>query len=67
MRELTHSTLSIQLNYIVAAAVDGGVSIMIFLLTFAVMGAAGHYYAFPTWWGNPAAPEAPDHCLTQHG
>ncbi|CAO1623190.1 unnamed protein product [Sympodiomycopsis kandeliae] len=56
-----------ELNYVVAAAVDGGVSIVIFILSFAVMGAASSYHPFPEWFGNPSAPTAPDHCLTGSG
>ncbi|KDQ54237.1 hypothetical protein JAAARDRAFT_402902 [Jaapia argillacea MUCL 33604] len=41
-------------NYIVSGALDGGTQVMIFILSFAVFGAAGTAYAFPTWWGNPS-------------
>ncbi|KZT24758.1 OPT oligopeptide transporter [Neolentinus lepideus HHB14362 ss-1] len=33
---------------------DGGTQVMIFILSFAVFGAAGTAYNFPTWWGNPS-------------
>lgn len=52
-----------ELNYLVAAAVDGGVAILIFVLSFAVMGASGSEHPFPHWFGNPGKPDAPDHCL----
>jgi len=38
-------------NYIVAAALDGGTQVMVFLLSFAVQGAAGSTHLFPQWWG----------------
>jgi len=41
-------------NYIVSGALDGGTQVMIFILSFAVFGAAGTAYNFPTWWGNPS-------------
>lgn len=55
--------LFIDFNYIVAAGIDGGVAILIFVLSFAVLGAAGTSYPFPTWFGNPDSPESPDHCI----
>jgi OPT family oligopeptide transporter len=48
-------------NYLIGAALDGGSQIVIFVLSFAVFGASGKAYPFPTWWGNPAS--NPDHCL----
>ncbi|KAF7588561.1 hypothetical protein BBP40_005516 [Aspergillus hancockii] len=48
-------------NYLIGAALDGGSQIIIFVLSFAVLGAAGKERPFPTWWGNPAG--NPDHCL----
>ncbi|KAG6376476.1 OPT oligopeptide transporter protein-domain-containing protein [Boletus reticuloceps] len=38
-------------NYIVAAALDGGTQVMVFILSFAVQGAAGTVHLFPAWWG----------------
>ncbi|KAG6376474.1 OPT oligopeptide transporter protein-domain-containing protein [Boletus reticuloceps] len=38
-------------NYIVAAALDGGMQVMVFILSFAVQGAAGTAHLFPAWWG----------------
>ncbi|GMF71262.1 unnamed protein product [Aspergillus oryzae] len=40
-------------NYLIGAAMDGGSQIIIFVLSFAVLGAAGKERPFPTWWGNP--------------
>jgi len=40
-------------NYLVGGALDGGVQVCIFILTFAVYGASGVSRPFPTWWGNP--------------
>ena len=33
------------------AALDGGTQVMVFILSFAVQGAAGSSHLFPTWWG----------------
>ncbi|KAJ6256139.1 hypothetical protein Dda_8974 [Drechslerella dactyloides] len=41
-------------NLIVTAAIAGGVQIIVFILTFAVLGGAGPVHPFPTWWGNNA-------------
>jgi OPT family oligopeptide transporter len=38
-------------NYIVAAALDGGTQVMVFVLSFAVQGAAGTSHLVPQWWG----------------
>ncbi|KAH7929731.1 OPT oligopeptide transporter [Leucogyrophana mollusca] len=38
-------------NYLVGAALDGGTQVMVFILSFAVQGAAGTSHLFPTWWG----------------
>jgi hypothetical protein len=47
-------------SYLVTAALDGGSLLCIFVLSFAVFGAAGSQHPFPTWWGN--SKEYPDHC-----
>ncbi|KAL0960204.1 hypothetical protein HGRIS_011837 [Hohenbuehelia grisea] len=41
-------------NYILGGALDGGAQVMIFILSFAVFGAAGKQRPFPNWAGNPA-------------
>jgi len=38
-------------NYILGAALDGGTQVMVFILSFAVQGAAGTTHLFPQWWG----------------
>ncbi|KAJ7124721.1 OPT oligopeptide transporter protein-domain-containing protein [Mycena filopes] len=38
-------------NYILAAALDGGTQVMVFILSFAVQGASGKSHLFPQWWG----------------
>jgi len=38
-------------NYILGAALDGGTQVMVFILSFAVLGAAGKSHLFPAWWG----------------
>ncbi|KAL2860960.1 OPT family oligopeptide transporter [Aspergillus lucknowensis] len=48
-------------NYLIGAALDGGAQLIIFILSFAVLGASGTERPFPTWWGNPDG--NPDHCL----
>lgn len=47
-------------SYLVTAALDGGSLLCIFILSFAVFGAAGSPHPFPIWWGNSAG--YPDHC-----
>ncbi|PCH35361.1 OPT oligopeptide transporter [Wolfiporia cocos MD-104 SS10] len=49
-------------NYIIAAAMDGGTQVVIFILNFAIFGAAGQAHAFPSWWGNDLNLSA-DRCL----
>ncbi len=36
-----------------AAALDGGTQVLVFILTFAVAGGSGKAVPFPTWAGNP--------------
>ncbi|KAJ7455304.1 OPT oligopeptide transporter protein-domain-containing protein [Mycena galericulata] len=38
-------------NYVLAAALDGGTQVMVFILSFAVQGASGNAHLFPQWWG----------------
>ncbi|KAF7973862.1 hypothetical protein HWV62_14070 [Athelia sp. TMB] len=38
-------------NYILGAALDGGTQVMVFILSFAVQGAAGTAHPFPEWAG----------------
>ncbi|KAE9405207.1 OPT superfamily oligopeptide transporter [Gymnopus androsaceus JB14] len=38
-------------NYIIAAALDGGTQVMVFILSFAVQGAGGESHLVPAWWG----------------
>ncbi|KAG1772814.1 OPT oligopeptide transporter protein-domain-containing protein [Suillus occidentalis] len=38
-------------NYLVGAALDGGTQVMVFILSFAVQGAAGESHLFLKWWG----------------
>ncbi|KAH7106538.1 OPT superfamily oligopeptide transporter [Auriculariales sp. MPI-PUGE-AT-0066] len=48
-------------NYLTSAALDGGSQVILFILSFAVFGAAGKSVSFPTWWGN-AADVSVDRC-----
>ncbi|VDB91635.1 unnamed protein product [Peniophora sp. CBMAI 1063] len=48
-------------NYVLGGALDGGAQVMIFILSFAVFGAAGTQRPFPSWAGNPAKGNA-DYC-----
>ncbi|KAG2158266.1 OPT oligopeptide transporter protein-domain-containing protein [Suillus bovinus] len=41
----------VKYNYLVAAALDGGTQVMVFILSFAVQGAAGPAHLIPAWWG----------------
>ncbi|KAG2157244.1 OPT oligopeptide transporter protein-domain-containing protein [Suillus clintonianus] len=41
----------VKYNYLVGAALDGGTQVMVFILSFAVQGAAGSAHLFPEWWG----------------
>ncbi|KAI0926086.1 hypothetical protein AcW1_008352 [Taiwanofungus camphoratus] len=49
-------------NYIIAAGLDSGTQVIIFILNFALFGAAGNAHAFPQWWGNDANLSA-DRCM----
>ncbi|KAG6329472.1 hypothetical protein ID866_9617 [Astraeus odoratus] len=49
-------------NYILAAALDGGTQVMVFILSFAVFGAAGYTHLFHAWWGANQGGNY-DHCL----
>ncbi|KAH9830037.1 OPT oligopeptide transporter [Rhodofomes roseus] len=50
-------------NYIVAAALDGGTQVIVFILNFAIFGAAGRTVLFPEWWGNDFSLSA-DRCMS---
>jgi hypothetical protein len=41
-------------SYLVTGAFDGASLTVLFILSFAVFGAAGSAHNFPTWWGNNA-------------
>ncbi|KIJ51867.1 hypothetical protein M422DRAFT_244244 [Sphaerobolus stellatus SS14] len=51
-------------NFLVGGALDGGVQVLIFILTFAVFGASGVSRPFPNWWGNLSfsSPNNIDYC-----
>lgn len=51
-------------NYLVAAALDGGTQVMVFILSFAVEGATGQSHLFPEWWGANQGGNY-DRCLSQ--
>ncbi|KAL6909302.1 OPT oligopeptide transporter domain-containing protein [Trichoderma evansii] len=44
-----HPGLFIKYNYLISAALDGGTQVMVFILSFAVLGASGTQYNFPTY------------------
>ncbi|KHN97548.1 oligopeptide transporter [Metarhizium album ARSEF 1941] len=44
-----HPAAFIKYNYLLSAALDGGTQVMVFLLSFAVLGAGGREYKFPTY------------------
>lgn len=55
-------------NYIIAAGLTGGVQVAVFILSFAIFGAAGKTYDFPQWWGNLSTTSSGgsanyDHCV----
>ncbi|KZT63319.1 OPT superfamily oligopeptide transporter [Daedalea quercina L-15889] len=52
----------VKYNYLVAAAMDAGTQVIIFILNFALFGAAGTAISFPQWWGNDYNLSA-DRCL----
>ncbi|KAK8051943.1 hypothetical protein PG993_003328 [Apiospora rasikravindrae] len=39
-------------NYVLCAGLEGGTQVIIFILTFAVLGGSGQAVPFPTYWGN---------------
>lgn len=47
-----HPNIFVRYNYIVSAALDGGTSVIVFIMSFAIFGAAGTAHNFPQWWGN---------------
>ncbi|KAF6809268.1 peptide transporter mtd1 [Colletotrichum musicola] len=49
-------------NYVLAAALDGGTQVLVFVLTFAVLGGAGTAVPFPRYWGNNAGGNL-DYCM----
>jgi hypothetical protein len=53
----------IKYNYILSAAMDGGTQVLVFLLSFAVLGAAGPKREFPRYWGNNFNSGNYDYCM----
>jgi hypothetical protein len=47
-----HPNLFVKYNYLVSAALDGGTAVIVFIMSFALFGAAGKAISFPTYWGN---------------
>ena len=47
-----HPNLFLKYSYLVSAALDGGTSVIVFILSFALFGAAGNKVNFPIYWGN---------------
>lgn len=56
----------VKYNYLVSAALDGGTSVIVFIMSFALFGAAGKAVPFPKWWGNNADGNL-DRCLYTGG
>ncbi|KAK0615062.1 OPT oligopeptide transporter protein-domain-containing protein [Bombardia bombarda] len=52
-------------NYTVAASIAGAISLISFILVFAVQGGAGEERPFPIWWGNNAEGNM-DRCKKVH-
>jgi hypothetical protein len=53
----------IKYNYILSAGLDGGASIINFLLTFTVFGGGGLVIPFPKYWGNNHQRGNFDYCM----
>lgn len=47
-----HPALFLKYNYLLSAALAGGTSVIVFILSFAIFGASGTAVKFPNWWGN---------------
>ncbi|KAJ5738648.1 hypothetical protein N7493_001803 [Penicillium malachiteum] len=47
-----HPNIFVKYNYLVSAALDGGTSVIVFIMSFAIFGAAGKSVDFPSYWGN---------------
>lgn len=63
-----HPVLFQEYNYLLSAGLSGGTQVLVFILSFAVDGAAGPAHNFPTWWGNynkdsQGNPQNADRCL----
>jgi len=52
----------IKYNYIVAAALDSGTEVLVFILTFTVFGGVGPEVTFPKFWGNNVGGNL-DYCM----
>jgi hypothetical protein len=48
---ISATALSQLLTSYYTIALDGGTQVMVFILSFAVQGAAGESHLFPKWWG----------------
>ncbi|KAM5353427.1 hypothetical protein ACJ41O_000077 [Fusarium nematophilum] len=56
----------VKYNYVLAAALDGGTQILVFLLTYTVLGGVGPEVKFPKYWGNDAEGNF-DYCMRDPG
>ena len=56
----------IKYKYMLAAALDGGTQILVFLLTFTVLGGVGPEFKFLLYWGNNAEGNF-DYCMRAPG
>ncbi|KAI0529874.1 OPT oligopeptide transporter protein-domain-containing protein [Xylaria digitata] len=56
----------IKYNYVLAAAPDGGTQVLVFLLTYTVLGGIGPEVKFPQYWGNNADGNF-DYCMRDPG
>ncbi|KAF2665474.1 OPT superfamily oligopeptide transporter [Microthyrium microscopicum] len=57
----------IKYNYILAAAMDGGTQVLVFILSFAVFGGSGKEHKFPAYWGNNFQDGNNDYCMKLPG
>jgi hypothetical protein len=56
----------VKYNYVLAAALDGGTQVLVFVLTYTVLGGVGPEVKFPTYWGNNANGNF-DYCMRDPG
>ncbi|WEW58023.1 hypothetical protein PRK78_003490 [Emydomyces testavorans] len=56
----------VKYNYVLAAALDGGTQVLVFVLTYTVLGGVGPEVKFPKYWGNNVDGNF-DYCMRDPG